>query len=467
MAGAGLVAQPGRLPRAEASQGEYPAPWTANGILVCCMVAYALSLLDRQILALMVDPVRQDLGLSDFQIGLVQGLAFAIFYSILTIPCGRLADRLSRKKLIAGGVIFWSTATVCCGFATGFWSLFFARMCVGVGEAVLVPAAYSLLADSFRADRLIRATAIFGFGALAGAGVAMLLGGVLVDQVAASPDPPFGLTGVAGWRIVFFIAGAPGFILGTLFLFLPEPSRKGAMQNAAGEIVRPGLKETFGYLWRRRRIYAPIYASPVLLGTIVYGAISWFPTFLVRNFGMSYTEVGLFAGLIQIGASFVGAIIGAVLGNYMIKKGHRDAHIRALLIIAVAAIIPSVTATLFTDRTSMLAMWIVAQILLCSYLGVSMAALQLRTPNQMRALNSALCMCLGALFGAGIGSAAISGIAQFVFEDEKAIGYGMSIVSAIFAPTATLLIWSGLKPHREDPFLYGDAAASPEPVRGD
>lgn len=456
------------IPSAAREGESYPSPISATAILICCMIGYALSLLDRQILSLMVDLVKADLLLSDVQLGLLQGLAFAIFYSILTIPCGLLADRTVRKRVIAAGIAFWSLATIACGFATGFWSLFVARMCVGVGEAVLVPSAYSLISDAFRRDKVVLAISIFGFSGLAGAGIAILVGGLVIDLIANASSLPFGLSSVAPWRIVFGIVGIPGVVAALLFLLLPEPSRKGMMRTQEGTVAEVTLSRTLAFIWQRRRIYLPLYASPVILGTIVYGAISWFPAFLVRNYSLNYSTVGLVAGLIQMGAALVGAWIGPAIANRMLRAGHKDAHLRALLLVAVAAIIPTAVAPLIPDFTMMLLVWVIAQIALGSYLGVSMAALQLRTPNQMRALNSAICMCLATLIGAGIGAPFVGAVAQYGFNDPLALGYGMAILNIICAPVAALIIWSGLKPHREDSFLHGDAGdVTRAPEKGD
>lgn len=447
----------------EAQDGErYPSLPSSTAILVCCMMGYALSLLDRQILSLMVDLVKADLFLSDVQLGLLQGLAFAMFYSLLSVPCGVLADRTVRKRLIAGGIAFWSAATIACGFAEGFWSLFAARMCVGVGEAVLVPSAYSLISDAFRRDRVVLAVSILGFSGLAGAGIAILVGGLVIDVVANADMLPFGLTGTAPWRVVFGIVGLPGLIVAALFLILPEPTRKGAIRDVDGKATRVPFSEMLAFLWQRKRIYMPLYASPVLLGTIVYGAISWFPAFLVRNFSLSYTDVGLIAGLIQLGGALSGAMLGPAVANRMVGRGHKDGHLRGLLIIASCTIVPAVAAPLIPHLFGMLVVWAIAQILLGSYLGVSMAALQLRTPNQMRALNSAICMCLSTLVGAGIGAPVVGAIAQYGFHNEKALGYALSILNLACGPAAALLIWSGLRAHREDRFLYGAGTIVPE-----
>jgi MFS family permease len=438
--------------------GQYPSAPMAWSILICCMLGYGLSVLDRQILALMVDLVKADLRLSDTELGLLQGLAFATFYSVLIVVFGFLADRKARKLLIAAGVVFWSAATVACGFATGFWTMFLARMCVGIGEAVLVPSAYSLISDSFPRNKLVTALAVFGFAAVAGGGFAILVGGLVVDIVSQSASLPFGLSDVAPWRVVFGLVGLPGLVLGPLFLLLTEPSRKDALVDADGNRKQLSVREAAAYIWGRRRIYIPLYACPVILGTIMFGGVSWFPTLLVRNHGLSYTDVGLAAGLIQLFGAVCGAALGPAIARQMVGKGYKDAHLRALFLIACATIAPAVAAPLIPDIVPMLAVWSFTQLLLGSYLGIAMAAMQMRTPNQMRALNSAICMCLGTLVGGGIGTPAVGAIVQFGFQDELAIGCALAILNGICAPLAAVLIWWGLRAHREDSFLYGQEA---------
>ncbi|MGY6201934.1 MFS transporter [Paraburkholderia strydomiana] len=145
--------------------------------LAVLIVAYIISLVDRQVMSLMVAPIKQTLHINDVEIGLLQGFSFALFYCILGLPLGRIADRSSRRILIAAGMAFWSAATIACAFAHSFTELFVARMCVGIGEAALAPAAYSLLADLFPPKRLIRANALFSMGAMLGGGLALVVGG--------------------------------------------------------------------------------------------------------------------------------------------------------------------------------------------------------------------------------------------------------------------------------------------------
>ena len=208
-------------------QERWPRPvlaWYVNGVL---MLAFVLAFIDRQIVALLVGPIQQDLEISDFEVSLLGGFAFIFFYTFLGIPIGRLVDRSNRKRLIAIGVFLWSCMTVLCGFARSFMQLFLARVGVGVGEATLSPAALSILSDYFPPHRLGFAVSVYLSGAAIGTGLAFLLGGAALDFFAA-----FSLAGVPllgdleTWQLAFVVVGAPGVIFTVLVLTIPEPTRR-------------------------------------------------------------------------------------------------------------------------------------------------------------------------------------------------------------------------------------------------
>lgn len=159
--------------------------WTTVTIL---MIAYVLSFIDRQILNLLVEPIRRDLVISDTQMSLLMGLSFALFYTICGIPLGRLADTSNRRGLIAIGVLFWSAATAACGMAKLYWQFLICRIGVGVGEAALSPAAYSLIADSFPPERRATAISVYSMGVYLGSGIAFLLGGLVIQFASAQGD---------------------------------------------------------------------------------------------------------------------------------------------------------------------------------------------------------------------------------------------------------------------------------------
>ena len=206
----------------------WPSPlraWYAVAVLV---LAFVFSFVDRIVIALLVEPIKADLGISDFGIGLLQGFAFALFYALLGIPIGRLSDRVSRRGIIATGIAIWSLMTAACGLARSFFGLFLARVGVGVGEATLSPAAYSMISDYFPREQLGRALGVYQSGALLGAGIAFLVGGAAVQMLSVYDGQVLPVLGeVRMWQLAFFVVGLPGLLVALLMLTVKEPARRG------------------------------------------------------------------------------------------------------------------------------------------------------------------------------------------------------------------------------------------------
>jgi MFS family permease len=208
------------------SDDDYPALGLASYCLALLFISYIFSFIDRQILALLVGPIREDFGISDFEYSLLQGAAFSLLYTVAGLPLGRLADRFSRKWIISGSVLFWSLATCACGLTKNFTQLFIARMAVGAGEAGLSPPAYSLILDSFRPRHVGYAMSIYKLGVKVGAGLALVIGGVLYDywaSIGIVTLPVFG--DIKPWQMTLISVGAPGVILSALLLTIC-PSRQ-------------------------------------------------------------------------------------------------------------------------------------------------------------------------------------------------------------------------------------------------
>ena len=207
------------------------AAWTTVAIL---MVAYVLSFIDRQILNLLVGPIRRDLAISDTEMSLLMGLSFALFYTLCGIPLGRMADNRSRCGLILFGVLVWSAMTAACGLARSYWQFLTFRVGVGVGEAALSPAAYSLIADSFPRERRATAISVYSMGIYLGSGLAFLLGGLVIKFASAQGDVHLPLFGeVRPWQLIFLILGAAGVLFCLLLLAIREPARRGVGAGVA------------------------------------------------------------------------------------------------------------------------------------------------------------------------------------------------------------------------------------------
>ncbi len=420
------------------SNPAYPSGRQAYFTLFVLVIAYLVSFVDRQALSLMVNPIKADLGVSDFQMSLLQGFAFALFFCILGIPCGRLADRMSRKVIIAGGVVLWSFMTILCGLAGSYATLFMFRMGVGVGEAALAPAGYSLLADSFKKERLVRATSIFALGAMIGAGIAFLVGGMVMDYAANAPTAPFGLDGLKPWQFTFIVIGLPGFLVAILVMMIKEPPRQGM-----GKAVPLSFRAAFAYLWERRRDYAPLYFAATLMAVLSYGGLTWFATHLIRTYGLTPGQVGLVLGFCHLVGPILGTFLGAGMTERFMARGHRDAPLRTIMIIAVFAAITYV-APLMPTLGLTAAVWFISVIFQNAYYGNVLATLQMITPNQLRATNSAMLTLVVSMGGLGFGSAMIGGISDLFFaENPRGIGYAMTIVGITFGLLASLVAARG------------------------
>lgn len=406
-----------------AEVNEYPSPRRAIFTLVILVLAYLVSFVDRQALSLMVNPIKADLGISDFQMSLLQGFAFALFFCLLGIPLGRMADRYSRRIIIAAGILFWSIMTVLCGLANSYFLLFIFRMGVGIGEAALAPAAYSMLADSFRKDRLVWATSIFALGAMLGGGLAFLVGGYVMDYAANATELPFGLSGLAAWQFTFIAVGLPGVLVAALVLLIREPKRHGVANT------QPlALGEAFAYLWSRRRDYAPFYFAAMMMAVLSYGGLTWFPTHMIRTFGLTPGEVGLILGIVHLVGPTLGTLLGAGMTQWFMKRGHTDASLRTVMIVAAVAGTTYI-APLMPTLELTTGVWLFSLFFQTAYYGNVLATLQTITPNRLRATNSAMLTLVVSLGGLGLGSALIGAIADIFFLDNpRGIGIAMVIV---------------------------------------
>src|SRR5262245_8935338 len=205
-----------------------PTQRQANYSLFALTIVVMFTVLDRQVLALMIEPIKGDFGITDTQAALLLGAAFSLTYAIAGLPIARLADRVNRRNLVAACLAFWSAATMACGVAQNYGGLLLARMAIGVGESGYGPASWSIITDSFRREKVAFATGILGIGAMAGTGMAMFLGGAVLALVAHFPAVDLPIVGVMrSWQWAFIIVGAPGLLWALVVLTTREPARRG------------------------------------------------------------------------------------------------------------------------------------------------------------------------------------------------------------------------------------------------
>jgi len=410
-------------------------------VVAVLLLAYTLSFIDRMILSLLVGPIRADLGISDTQMSLLMGFAFAIFYSVLGIPLGWLADRGSRRGLIVAGVAAWSLMTAICGLTRSYVGLFLARIGVGVGEATLSPAAYSMLGDYFPREKLGRAMAVYSIGVPLGSGIALVAGALVVKLVTEGPPLIVPMLGaMEPWRLTFVVVGLPGLLVALLIaLTVREPARKGgAVGLVKGEFV--------AFLKAHPAAIAAHFGGMSLLALVMYGAMAWIPQFLHRTYGMPVPEAGLWFG----GATAICGACGLMLGGWMAdglyRRGYRDAHLRVLLLNVVLLLPLFVGMALAPTAQIAVGLMIVSMLAGTLHGGVAGAALQMVTPNRLRARMVAFYFLVANLVGLGCGPTAMALVTDLVFHDDAALRYGIAIVTAVALPISALILTLGLRP---------------------
>ena len=415
--------------------------------LAVLLLAYILSFIDRNIMALLVGPIRESFNISDFQFSLLHGFAFTLFYIFLGLPVGWLADRYSRKWIITVGVFFWSIMTALCGVAKSFASLFVARVGVGVGEATLSPAAYSLLGDLYSPGRLRWATSIFAMGITLGSGSSYIIGGWMYEKLSQMDLSAYPIIGdMPAWQITFIGVGLPGVLVALLMMLTIEPPRR----TATAEVAEPPLplSDVIAYLKEHWKAYAGIMMGVSMMAIIGYGTLIWYPEFLLRTYQLSKSEGGAALGLIFIVAGTGGTFAGAFFAGLLQKRGYIDANVRLVMIAATLLVIPATAAPLMPEASWALAITWFVIFVHYTHFGVAMAGLQLITPNRMRAQVSAVLLFLANFFGLALGGSFVAFFTDFVFSDDAALRYSLAAVSVICYPAAAIVVGLGLKHYR-------------------
>ena len=438
------------------NNADWPSPSVAWYAVAILFIAYTFSFADRFILSLLIQPIKADLGLSDTKISLLHGFAFAIFYTFMGIPIGRLADRFSRKKIVAAGVTVWSLMTAACGVAQGYWQLFAARVGVGVGEAALSPAAYSIISDSFPKHKLGRALSVYTMGAFVGVGLAYIIGGAVIQSITSSPEITLPLVGtIRSWQAAFFVVGLPGLIVAGLMFTIREPLRR-IQQNKTNQMTEDGaipLSDVLQYLWQRRRIYLPHFIGFSFLGVVSNGVFAWTPTFLNRSFGMTVGESGPAIGIIVLTFGTAGLFAGGWLTDKWSKQGKLDSSMRVGAVAGIGCIPFAMLLPVVSTSTAVLAIYCPLIFFSTFGFGAAAAAITQVTPNQMRGVASAIYLFFLNLIGIGLGPTFTALITDYVFKDEAAVGSSIAVMATAAGLIAAIILWRGLKPFREEAAL--------------
>ena len=415
-------------------------------VVIVCMLAYLFSFIDRQILSLLIGPIQKDLGISDTQFGLLSGLAFAIFYAIMGLPIATLADRKSRPVIITLGIIVWSLATVACGVVRGFTQLFVARVLVGAGEAALTPATYSLISDLFPKEKLGRAVAVYSIGSFLGAGMAFLIGGWVIGLVTHS-----GLTSIAGivfkpWQLVFVIVGLPGLLLGLLVLTTIKDPRASEGKSA---VEAPPFLAVLRFLYDNKGIFLPHIVGYTFAAMALYALLGWAPAYLMRTFGLSPAQSGIWLGAVALVAGGGGCLTSGWLMDWMTRKGVIAAPFWTGIIGAAGTVIPAAFLPLAHSTAEGATLLGVAMFFASFPMPPSTAVVQIAAPARLRSRVSAVFICCNSLIGLALGTLIIGMLNDQLFHSPKAVGASVAIVAASSALLSALILLAGVKPFRQ------------------
>lgn len=442
---------------AEAAEGQPSGsllyPWY---IVSLCMVAYIFSFIDRQVITLLIEPIRADLDITDTQFSLLHGLAFALLYATAGIPIARLADSHSRPVIISVGIFVWSLATALCGVAKNFAQLFMARMAVGVGEAALSPAAYSMINDSFPKSKLGLALGVYSSGSFLGGGLAFIIGGAaiaLVEQWGPQQWPLIGL--VKPWQMTFLMVGLPGILVAALFILtVRDPERRGVASAADGTgSARFSFADVLRYIRSHARAFAAHYLGFGTMALALFSLMNWAPAYFLRKFEMPIQEVGLYLGFVVLIGNSAGVLASGWLTDRFTRLGHLDAPMRSGVWGSLGIVLPAALFSSVDGFVSSLALLALAMFFASFPLATSAAALQLMAPNQMRAQVTAFFFLFMNLFGIFGGTTLVAVCTDYLFNDDLMVGYSMSMVSVTGAVLGAAILAWGLKAfagtHRE------------------
>ena len=432
----------------EAAETQAPSRGARAWVLFILVVVYTFNFIDRQIIGILAVPIKEELGLTDTQVGLMSGLAFALFYTFLGVPIAMLADRKNRVWIMTAALTVWSGFTAACGLAQSYGQLFLTRLGVGVGEAGGVAPAYSLISDYFPPEQRSRALAVYSFGIPIGSALGIVLGGVL--------------TSVLDWRAAFFIVGLAGLLIAPVFrLTVREPERGRFDVGAAPPPPAAGMAAVGAVVstLAKKPSFWGLSLGAAFSSMMGYGLFLWIPSFLVRSFE---AELPAFFGFLPAGllppdpspllfaAYFYGAIvlIGGVAGIWLggvLADRYGPEHKSAYALVpavAYALTVPFLAVGLLTPSLGLaFVALIVPTALGLVWLGPVISAFQHLVPPHMRATASAVFLFVNNLIGIGIGQAAIGAISDGLAErlGEESLRYAILSGCAFYVVAAVLM----------------------------
>jgi MFS family permease len=431
----------------ESEEDNWPSAIEGWVVTLLLLVAFTFSFVDRQVLNLLVEPIRLDLQVSDTQISFLQGLAFAVTYILMSVPLGRMVDKYNRVGIMIGGVLIWSATTVACGLSRTYSQLLFARFGVGAGEAALTPAAWSVLADYFRPTKLALPISVYLMGPYLGAGLAMIAGAEVLDWSRDVQEVSLPIVGVvAPWQATFIAVGLPGVFIAGLLATIREPKRKGR-QGALREV--PGWRAVLRYMWQRKKVYAALHLGVPFIVVMLYGLQAWTPTILLRVYGWDLADAGRIYGTLALVTGSAGVLSGPVLSRYLLGRGVLDAPLRVAVLGAGMATLSLATLPFQSSGAMALVSIGCASFFVTLPLALITTVMQEVTPNNMRGVVNGMYVVTNNVLGLALGPTLVAASTDYVFQDTMAVAKSLALVAVFVGPIAVYLLNQGRRSYIE------------------
>jgi len=439
------MTDPARNVDTPAAHKPYPSAAYSWYVVVVLLAAYILAFVDREIIAQLVPGIKATLHISDTQMSLLLGAAFAIFYTFFGVLIASFADSSNRRNLLFFGIVFWSLMTMMCGVAMTFPLLFIARVGVGAGEATLNPCALSMLKDYFPPDRLGRAIGLYTAGVSSGSGIAFIIGGTFYPAIQAAGPAHWPIVGtVEPWQQMFIYVGAPGLLIALLLLTVREPVRR-ELADATQKMVASPISKTLAHLLHRWRAFIVLFFALAGLAIMAYGVGFWIPEFLRRTYALDPGQLGYWLkwrGIVSIIFGLIGVVVGGWLCD-IFQTRYEDGYVRVCIVSFVVMAVGYSGFVLMPTPGLAIAFLIPATLGAAAPTAAGAAAVVSIAPANMRSQCVAIYYFILNAVGFFIGPSSVALLTDYYFRDESQLRYSMFIVAlSVSIYGFTLLIYN-------------------------
>lgn len=432
----------------------FEAHYAVSLLLLISILAYA----DRLIMGFLIDPIKADMGVSDTQMGLLVGLAFSLFYALMGLPIGRAIDRFPRPAVLAFCITIWSLCTMLSGAATGIILLFIARCGVGAGEAAMNPAAVSIIGDRFPRDRVIGALSIYSIGVTAGGGLAIILGGQLIEFLSSLSSISLpGFENISVWRAVLIILGVPGLFLAAILLLTIKDPERYFLRRTTDVTVNSRDVDENGFLaliWNRRRAYLPLISGLIAFGFYNYSVLGWYPAMFNRTYNVSPGQISIWYGLSYLGVGVAGALATAPLTRRLAQRNPYNSPMQILYYASIVSLAPAVAGPLMPTFYLSVACFLLSMFMSAISTSISFSAFLLITPPNYRGI-----VIAAYVMAMNLTAASLSGVFIGLLSDNI---YGAANLNRAIATMALVAIPISILCYRSGRETYGAQAAKEE-----